>query len=241
MMEKSLSDIKKRCEHLKENYKIVMENVCNAAIKSGRSPEDIKLLAATKTVPVEVINYGIDLGIKYIGENRVQELMSKIDNINLDFCNIHFIGHLQRNKVKQITGKVGMIESVDSVDLAKEISKRAVERGVKVDILIEVNVGREENKSGIYIENLYNLTKEIAKLDNIKIKGLMAIPPKCRNKLELDEYFFKMKKLFVDIRDKNIDNISIDTLSMGMSNDYVNAILNGATEVRVGSALFGIR
>ena len=134
-----------------------------------------------------------------------------------------------------------MIESVDSLKLAKEISLHSVRENVKTNILIEVNIGREENKSGVYIENLIELLKNIANLDNINVKGLMAIPPKCDNNKDLQEYFSKMHEIFVDIRDKSIDNISMDVLSMGMSNDYIEAIIHGANIIRIGSALFGNR
>lgn len=239
MMENLLSN--ERFNAVSENYKIIVNNISNAAAKSGRDVKDITLLAATKTVPAEVINYAIDLGVNCIGENRVQEFLSKYSDLNLNNVNTHFIGHLQTNKVKQIISKVDMIESVDSLKLAKEISLHSVRENVKTNILIEVNIGREENKSGVYIENLIELLKNIANLDNINVKGLMAIPPKCDNNKDLQEYFSKMHEIFVDIRDKSIDNISMDVLSMGMSNDYIEAIIHGANIIRIGSALFGNR
>lgn len=238
-MENLLSN--ERFNAVSENYKIIVNNISNAAAKSGRDVKDITLLAATKTVPAEVINYAIDLGVNCIGENRVQEFLSKYSDLNLNNVNTHFIGHLQTNKVKQIISKVDMIESVDSLKLAKEISLHSVRENVKTNILIEVNIGREENKSGVYIENLIELLKNIANLDNINVKGLMAIPPKCDNNKDLQEYFSKMHEIFVDIRDKSIDNISMDVLSMGMSNDYIEAIIHGANIIRIGSALFGNR
>ena len=239
MMENLLSN--ERFNAVSENYKIIVNNISNAAAKSGRDVKDITLLAATKTVSAEVINYAIDLGVNCIGENRVQEFLSKYSDLNLNNVNTHFIGHLQTNKVKQIISKVDMIESVDSLKLAKEISLHSVRENVKTNILIEVNIGREENKSGVYIENLIELLKNIANLDNINVKGLMAIPPKCDNNKDLQEYFSKMHEIFVDIRDKSIDNISMDVLSMGMSNDYIEAIIHGANIIRIGSALFGNR
>ncbi len=239
MTENLLSN--ERFNAVSENYKIIVNNISNAAAKSGRDVKDITLLAATKTVPAEVINYAIDLGVNCIGENRVQEFLSKYSDLNLNNVNTHFIGHLQTNKVKQIISKVDMIESVDSLKLAKEISLHSVRENVKTNILIEVNIGREENKSGVYIENLIELLKNIANLDNINVKGLMAIPPKCDNNKDLQEYFSKMHEIFVDIRDKSIDNISMDVLSMGMSNDYIEAIIHGANIIRIGSALFGNR
>lgn len=238
-MENLLSN--ERFNSVSENYKVIINNISNAAAKSGRDVKDITLLAATKTVPTEIINYAINLGVKCIGENRVQEFLSKYSDLNLNNVNTHFIGHLQTNKVKQIISKVDMIESVDSLKLAKEISLHSVRENVKTNILIEVNIGREENKSGVYIENLIELLKNIANLDNINVKGLMAIPPKCDNNKDLQEYFSKMHEIFVDIRDKSIDNISMDVLSMGMSNDYIEAIIHGANIIRIGSALFGNR
>ena len=239
MTERSLN--REKFNFISENYKIIVENISNAAAKSGRDFKDITLLAATKTVSAEIINYAIDLGIKCIGENRVQEFLSKYDDLNLNNINTHFIGHLQTNKVKQIVSKVDMIESVDSLRLAKEISLYSVKENVKTNVLIEVNIGREENKSGVYTENLVELLKNISTLDNINVKGLMAIPPKCDRNKDLQEYFSKMHEIFIDIKDKSIDNISMDVLSMGMSNDYTEAIIHGANTVRIGSALFGNR
>lgn len=239
MTEKSLN--KEKFNAISENYKIIVDNISNAAAKSGRNVKDITLLAATKTVSAEIINYAIDLGIKCIGENRVQEFLSKYDDLNLNNINTHFIGHLQTNKVKQIVSKVDMIESVDSLKLAKEISLYSLKENVKTNVLIEVNIGREENKSGVYTENLVELLKNISTLDNINVKGLMAIPPKCDRNKDLQEYFSKMHEIFIDIKDKSIDNISMDVLSMGMSNDYTEAIIHGANTVRIGSALFGNR
>ena len=235
----SNNEIALKCDIFDENYKDVLSRVEAAAKASGRSPRDIILLAATKTVPVEVINYAIDSGLKYMGENRVQEFLSKDDNLNE--VHKHFIGHLQTNKVKDIVGRVEMIESVDSLKLAKEISKHSLKKGIVTDILIEVNIGGEESKSGVDPENLEETVKEIALLPAIKIKGLMAIPPICDKNDQIIEYFTKMHNLFVDIKGKNIDNSSIEFLSMGMSHDFEQAILCGANIVRVGSLLFGAR
>ena len=208
---------------LEENYKIVTEKVAQAAIKSGRKPEEITLLAATKTVPVPVINRAIELGVTCIGENKVQELCEKYDQLHLDHCDCHFIGHLQTNKVKQLIGKVSMIHSVDSVKLAKEISKISQQHHLVTDILVEINVG------------------EISTLSGISVKGLMTIPPADENITKTIHYFENMYKKLVDIRSKKLDNISMNCLSMGMSADYAQAIEAGANIVRVGSALFGQR
>lgn len=233
-MERLLADIE-------YNYKTIEERIAEAAIKSGRSREDITFLSATKTVSPELINYAISLGLKYIGENRVQELLSKYDEYNLNDATLHFIGHLQTNKVKQIVDKVTMIQSVDSVKLAKEISKQSVAKGINTDILVEINIGNEENKSGVLPEQAEDLLWEISKMDNIFVKGLMTIPPICENEQKIRKYFHKMHNIFIDISSKKIDNISMEVLSMGMSSDYYEAITEGATMVRIGSSLFGER
>ena len=234
MMEKLYSNID-------YNYKLIEERITEAAVKSGRSREDITFLAATKTVDADRINYAISLGLKYIGENRVQEMLSKYDDYDLDNASLQFIGHLQSNKVRQIVGKVDLIQSVDSVKLAKEISKQSLKNSINSDILIEVNIGEEESKSGIKAEQLYELLDEIKNFDNISVKGLMCIPPICDSPQKNLKFFDKMHNIFIDISGKNIDNISMDILSMGMSADYYEAILSGANMVRVGSSLFGAR
>ncbi len=223
------------------NYKLIEERIAEAAVKSGRVRDDITFLAATKTVDADRINYAISLGLKYIGENRVQELLSKYEDYDLDNASLQFIGHLQSNKVRQIVGKVDLIQSVDSVKLAKEISKQSLKNNINSDILIEVNIGEEESKSGIKAEQLYELLDEIKNFDNISVKGLMCIPPICDSPQKNLKFFDKMNNIFIDISDKNIDNISMDILSMGMSADYYEAILSGANMVRVGSSLFGAR
>lgn len=223
------------------NYKYIEERICDAAEKSGRNREDITFLAATKTVDVDVINYAVSLGLKYIGENKVQELLSKYEDYDLDNASLQFIGHLQTNKVRQIVGKVDLIQSVDSVKLAKEISKQSIKNNITSDILIEVNIGDEESKSGIQAENVYELIDEIKDFDNISVKGLMCIPPICDSPQKNLKFFNKMNNIFIDISGKNIDNISMDILSMGMSADYYEAVLCGANMVRIGSSLFGAR
>lgn len=222
-----------------ENYSRIKEKIKSSAEKSGRKEEDIILLAATKTVDVDVINHAIKSGVEYIGENRVQELLLK----NEFYLPVHkhFIGHLQTNKVKDIIDKVELIESVDSVRLAKEISKQAQKRDKAMDILLEVNIGKEESKSGFKAEEIEEAVAEIADIKGIKIKGLMAIPPICEEESKLRQYFYEMRKLFVDIGAKKIDNSSMDILSMGMSEDFAVAIEEGANLVRIGTALFGRR
>ncbi len=233
MTEKLLNNI------FDENYKDITERVAAAAKKSGRSPEDIMLLAATKTVEPERINYAISRGIKYIGENRVQEFLSKEEKVNAN-VHKHFIGHLQTNKVKDIVGKVELIQSVDSLKLAGVISKESVKKGVVTDILLEVNIGGEESKAGFSPDEIFSAYDEIQKLDGICIKGLMTIPPHIDENNKNIEYFSKMYELYIDIRTKKIDN-NIIILSMGMSDDFETAIEYGANMVRVGTALFGKR
>ena len=223
------------------NYQLINERIAEAAQKIGKAREDITFLAATKTVDAATINHAISLGLDHIGENRVQELLAKYEEYDLENCSLQFIGHLQSNKVRQIVGKVDLIQSVDSFKLAKEISAQSLKRNVHTDLLVEVNIGREENKSGVFEENLEELLCQIAELDGISVQGLMTIPPICDNKQKISHYFNKMHRLFIDISQKKLDNINMHILSMGMSDDYYEAILEGATMVRIGSALFGAR
>lgn len=233
-MERSLTDIK-------YNYDFINEKIAEAAMKAGKTRDDITFLSATKTVEPEYINYAISLGLSYIGENKVQELLSKYDQYNLENCSLQFIGHLQSNKVRQIVGKVDLIQSIDSMKLAKEVSKCSLKNNITSDILVEVNIGKEENKSGVMPEMLEELVEEIITLPAVNVKGLMTIPPICEKKDEIRRYFEKMNRLFLDISSKKLDNVSMDILSMGMSSDYYEAILEGANMVRIGSALFGNR
>ena len=221
------------------NYKAVNDKFNNALLKTGKSKDDVILLAATKTVDIDTINYAINKGINYIGENKVQELLSKQDGI-IDVHH-HFIGHLQTNKVKDIIDRVELIHSVDSLKLAKEISKQAAKKNKVMDILLEINIGDEDSKWGFTPENLFDAIKEVSALENVRICGLMAIPPMCENPEDNRKYFKIMHQLFTDIKQKNIDNCFMDILSMGMSDDFDIAIEEGANLVRVGTALFGKR
>ncbi|MEE3492000.1 YggS family pyridoxal phosphate-dependent enzyme [Ruminococcus sp.] len=223
------------------NYQVICENIAKAAQSVGKTADDITFLAATKTVDAPTINHAISLGLRYIGENRVQELLSKYEDYDLDHASLQFIGHLQTNKVRQIVGKVDLIQSVDSVKLAREISRCSLKQNISTDILLEVNIGREENKSGVLPEALPELLDEIKDIPAIKVRGLMAIPPICENAQENCKFFDNMRHIFLDIGSKNIDNISMEVLSMGMSDDYAEAIRCGANMIRVGSALFGKR
>lgn len=222
-----------------QNFDFCLEKFNKAALKSGRKPEDITFLAATKTVDVDTINYAISKGINFIGENKVQEFLSKCDSINAPHK--HFIGHLQTNKVKDIIDKVELIHSVDSLKLANEISKQAVKKNVVANILLEVNIGGEDSKWGFKPHEVLENLEIICKLENIKVCGLMTIPPICEESEENRKFFKKMYKLFIDIRAKKIDNSYMDILSMGMSDDFDIAIEEGANLVRVGTALFGKR
>ncbi len=222
-----------------ENYLSVKERVAAAAQKSGRTGEDIMLIAVSKTKPVSEIKQAVEAGAHILGENKVQEVMAKYDEIQgVDW---HLIGHLQTNKVKYIIDKVKMIHSVDSLKLAQEISKRAVKAGVVMDVLVEVNIGGEESKSGVAPEEAEKLCLDISALDGIKVRGLMCVAPAVENAEDARIYFRKMNKLFVDIKSKNYDNIDMVYLSMGMTHDFEVAIEEGANIVRVGTAIFGAR
>lgn len=230
-----------RLKSVEENYKRVLENVKESAVKAGRSESDVRLMCVTKTVEPVYINKAIELGADLIGENRVQEYLGKRDELNLNGVERHLIGHLQTNKVKQIVGEVDMIESVSSVKLAKEISRISLQKGIVTKCLVEVNVGKEESKSGIFLEELEETLCEIAQLPAIKIKGLMTIPPICETPDEARRYFAMLRQSFIDIKDKKTDNIDMEILSMGMSGDYEAAVAEGSNIVRVGSAIFGAR
>lgn len=222
------------------NYRIIEEEISAAAEKSGRKREDIILLAATKTVSAEVINHAIRSGIQYIGENRVQEFLSKENDLERS-AHRHFIGHLQTNKVKDIVGRVEMIESVHSMKLAKAIGAQSHKLSITTDVLLEVNIGNEDSKSGFSAEEIEQAVTEAAKIEGIRVRGLMTIPPICEKNEEIRAYFREMYKLFIDIGAKKIDNVNMDYLSMGMSGDFVEAIESGANLVRLGTALFGKR
>ena len=225
-IEKNLDEIHKRVE--------------GALSKAGRSGA-VRIMAVTKTVSPVQVNQAISLGIDLIGENRVQELLAKYDSYKKENCEIHFIGHLQTNKVKYIIDKVDMIESVDSLRLAEEIERQCAKLNRGMDILIQVNAGREESKFGLYPENVPEFAQSLSIYKHLHVKGLMAVVPNCRNEEQICKYFTNMNHLFLDSRIKNIDNINMVCLSMGMTNDYVLAVENGATIIRIGRGLFGER
>ncbi len=231
-----------------DNLGRIEERIAAACAAAGRKREDVTLLAVTKTVPPARINAAIGAGVTHIGENRVQEFLGKRDALRLDGVDVHLIGHLQTNKVRQIVGRVGMIESVDSLRLAEAISQASLrEDNTRIlpvgytEVLVEVNIGGEEQKTGVAPERLEELLYTMAALPGIRVRGLMTVPPILTAPEEQRRVFSQMYKLFIDIRGKNIDNIRMDMLSMGMSSDYEQAILEGSTLVRIGSALFGRR
>ncbi|MBR3867786.1 MAG: YggS family pyridoxal phosphate-dependent enzyme [Clostridia bacterium] len=226
---------------IQENIKFIRNRINEAAVRSGRSEKDVRFMAVTKTVDPVYINHAIECGIDLIGENKVQEFLAKKDDLRLEKVEKHLIGHLQSNKVRKIITEVDMIQSVDSVSLAKEIERQAEKNNITADILLEINVGNEESKTGMDKSQFYEIFSEIAEMKHISIKGLMTIPPICENNGELRKFFEEMYNLFIDIKAKKIDNVSMDILSMGMSGDYEEAILCGSNLVRVGSAIFGPR
>lgn len=204
-------------------------------------PEGVTLLAATKTVSPEYINFAADCGLRVIGENRVNELLEKYDAIDKSRLDIQFIGQLQTNKVKYIIDKVSMIHSVDSLKLAEEISRRALKIGKVMDVLVEINIGGEESKGGIAPENAEEFLREISVLKGIKVKGLMTIPPRSDDKEKNILFYQKIRKIFIDIQGKNVDNIIMEYLSAGMSGDWQDAVACGSNMVRIGSGIFGAR
>ena len=225
---------------LKENLANVEKNIEQACKNAGRSRDEVTLIAVSKTKPVEMLQEIYDENIRDFGENKVQELCSKMEQLPSDI-RWHMIGHLQRNKVKYIVGKVELIHSVDTYRLAEEINIQAKKQNVIVPILVEVNIAHEESKFGISAEDAILLVEEISKLENIRSKGLMTIAPYVENPEDNRLYFRKIKQLSVDITNKNIDNVFMEILSMGMTGDYMVAIEEGATMVRVGTGIFGER
>ncbi len=223
---------------IKDNLEKIRQNVAKACAQCGRKAEDVLILAVTKTRSADEINEAIRCGITDIGENRVQELLSKYDDVDPS-ARWHIIGHLQTNKVKYIADKVSMIHSVDSLKLAQEIDRRCRSIGKVMDVLIEVNSG-EENKDGVAACDVYELIQEASSLKNISIKGLMTMAPLGADQATLTKVFSDLYNLSVDIKAKKYDNVSMDTLSMGMSGDYVDAVRCGATIIRPGRTLFNI-
>lgn len=223
-----------------ENLKKVEDNVDAACRKAGRSRDEVTLIAVSKTKPVEMLSTIYNQGIRDFGENKVQEMCDKMEQLPSDI-RWHMIGHLQTNKVKYIVGHTTLIHSVDSLHLAKEIEKQAEKKDVTVDILVEINIAEEESKFGIHKEETYELVRQIAALPHVHICGLMTIAPYVENPEDNRMYFRGIRQLSVDIAEQNIDNVDMDVLSMGMTGDYMVAIEEGATMVRVGTGIFGER
>ena len=226
---------------IRESVARVRANIAAAAEKAGRRPEDICLVAASKMNDSSRVREAIAAGVKICGENRVQEMVEKQAQGAYEGAELHFIGHLQKNKVKQVVGLASLIQSADSLELIRLIDKTALSRGIIQDILLEVNIGAEASKSGFSPAELPSALDSIARLDAVRVRGLMTIPPICSSRQKIEPYFVQMKQLFIDICGKKYDNIRMDFLSMGMSADYETAIACGANMVRVGSAIFGKR
>ena len=219
----------------------VEERIERACAQAGRRREEITLIAVSKTVEAARVNAALAAGIRFLGENRVQELLQKKPLLNLDGAQMHLIGHLQTNKVKQIVGQVSLIQSVDSLHLAQVIDRVSGERGLTTDVLLEVNIGGEASKSGVSPDEIETLAAAVADLPHVKIRGLMCVPPPSETSAEKRAYFSEMYKEFLDIKSKKLDNVDMSILSMGMSSDFEEAILEGSTMVRVGTAIFGRR
>ncbi len=226
---------------IEENVEKVLEEIAAAARAAGREPGEVTLCAATKMNDAQAVRRAIAAGVRICGENRVQELTAKLADNAYAGAQVHFIGHLQTNKVKQVVGKVDLIQSVDSEHLLAAISREAQKQGLCQDILLEVNIGEETAKSGFAEEDILPLVDRIDSFSNIRLRGLMAIPPISRNPGDNLKFFLKMRQIYVDIRAKKNDNVSVDCLSMGMSGDFADAVAAGSTMVRIGTAIFGAR
>lgn len=247
-------------DEIRANIARVRERIAAAARRGRRSPDEVTLVAVTKTHPAAAVNAALEAGVPIVGENRVQELLQKLPDV-CSGASFHMIGHLQVNKVRQVIGHVAMIQSVDSAHLAEEIERQAAKLGIVMEVLVEVNIGGEAAKSGVAPSDTEELAEAVARLPHLRLRGLMTVPPVCASSAEVRPYFHQMRKLFVDIRAKRTDNKNIsgllrgpvgmqesaggftafDTLSMGMSGDFETAVEEGATMVRVGTAIFGRR
>lgn len=226
---------------IEENVEKVLEEIAAAARAAGREPGEVALCAATKMNDAQAVRRAIAAGVRICGENRVQELTAKLADNAYAGAQVHFIGHLQTNKVKQVVGMVDLIQSVDSEHLLATISREAQKQGLCQDILLEVNIGEEAAKSGFAEKDILPLVDRIDSFSNIRLRGLMAIPPISRNPGDNLKFFLKMRQIYVDIRAKKNDNVSVDCLSMGMSGDFADAVAAGSTMVRIGTAIFGAR
>ena len=229
------------CVDIADNIKRVRDEIAEAAVLSGRAPGEIALVAASKTRPTEFIRQAISAGVDAVGENRVQEMLVKLGQGAYTGAPLHFIGHLQSNKVRSVVGLCDLIESAGSATLIESIGKRAFSMGIVQKVLIEINIGREPQKSGILPEQLWDILDFVSQADGISVLGLMAIPPINEGNDKNCNYFDAMFQLFVDMSKKTYDNVSVQFLSMGMSDSYAAAIKAGANMVRIGSAIFGNR
>ena len=226
---------------ISERVAAVQERIRAAALSAGRDPEEILLVAASKMNDASRVREAFDAGITIFGENRVQEMLEKNAQNAYDGAGLHFIGHLQRNKVRQVVGLARLIHSADSLELIREIDRCAEKRGLCQEILLEINIGGEASKSGFSPDQLVPVLEAVSAFSHVSVRGLMAIPPACENPAENIPFFEAMRQLFVDNRGKKYDNVSMDLLSMGMSGDFEAAIACGSNMVRIGSALFGPR
>ncbi len=224
-----------------QNVAAIKADIAQAAIAAGRDPKEIQLCAATKMNDAGAVRQAIAAGVDCCGENRVQELTQKLSENAYASAPVHFIGHLQTNKVKQVVGKVDLIQSVDRLKLLQCIQAEAARQGIVQDILLEINIGQEESKSGFCLADILPLVEKMSDFPNIRVKGLMAIPPICENSGDNDKFFLEIRNLAVDITRKKYDNVSVEIISMGMSGDYADAIRCGSTMIRVGTAIFGAR
>ncbi len=224
-----------------ENVAAIRAAMESAARDAGRDPKEIKLCAATKMNDAAAVRQAIAAGVDVCGENRVQELTQKLGENAYVGAPVHFIGHLQTNKVRQVVGKVDLIQSVGSLHLLEAVNKEAARQNLRQDILLEVNIGEEAAKTGFAASEILPLIDKIASFSNICVRGLMAIPPISENPGDNSKFFLKMREIYVDIRAKKKDNVQVDCLSMGMSGDYLDAIRCGSTMVRIGTAIFGER
>ena len=224
-----------------ENIARIRAQMEAAAIRAGRDPKQISLCAATKMNDADAVRQAIAAGVDCCGENRVQELTQKLSENTYEGAPVHFIGHLQTNKVKQVVGKVDLIQSVDRLKLLQCIQDEARKQGIVQDILLEINIGEEESKSGFGIGDILPLVEKMSDFPNVRLRGLMAIPPICVNSGDNNKFFTEIRNLAVDITAKKYDNVWVDILSMGMSGDYADAIACGSTMIRVGTAIFGAR
>ena len=223
-----------------ENLSLVEEKIAAACARAGRKREEVKLIAVSKTHPVEAIKEAMRCGIRSFGENKVQELRDKMEYLGEDL-DWHLIGHLQTNKVKYVVGRVSLIHSLESTRLAEAIEKEACKRAVTADVLVEVNIAAEDTKFGVLPENVEEFVREVAKFEHIRVVGLMTVAPITQESEENRIYFKNLNKIMVDLNSKNIHNVSMNVLSMGMTGDYETAIEEGATLVRVGTGIFGHR